>query len=111
MPIEELLMKVFAVDLREVDRADMTCGDHARRRIRMQGEPEILGEMIERAERKHAKRDVRAGKDARDGADAAVATADDDRVNLSALCLLERCLWRPRCRSSPSTKTIFAVTP
>jgi hypothetical protein len=48
--------------------------------------------MIERAEGKHAKRDGRTGKDVRDGADAAVATADDDRVNLSALCLLERCL-------------------
>ena len=65
----------------------MTSRNHAHRRIRMQGEPQILGEMIERAERKHAKRDVRAGKDARHGANAAVASADNHGIDLSALCL------------------------
>ena len=72
----------------------MTGSDYARRRIRVQREAEILGEMIERAERKHPERNVRAGKDVRDGADTAVAAANDDRVNLPALCLLERPLGR-----------------
>ena len=46
--------------------------------------------MIERAERKNAERNVGAGEHACHGANAAVAAADHDGVDLSRLGALER---------------------
>ena len=45
--------------------------------------------MIERAEREHPERNMGVRKQARDRAEAAVAPADHDGVDLSALGLLE----------------------
>ena len=57
---------------------------------RRQGNTEILGEMIERAEREHAERHRCLGKHACHRANAAVASADHDGIDLAALGLRQR---------------------
>ena len=65
-------------------------GDRRGSLLDRQGNSEILGEMIERAERQHAERHSRAGEHAGHGANAAVASADHDGIDLAALGLLDR---------------------
>ena len=56
----------------------------------MKRDAEVLGEMIERPERQDAEGNPRASKHAGHGANAAVAAANHDSVDLSFLGALER---------------------
>ena len=58
----------------------------------MKRDAEVLGEMIECPERQDTEGNLRAGKHAGHGANAAVATANHDSVDLSRLGALKRCL-------------------
>ncbi len=85
----------LAVDLGEIDDAGVPRGDRRRRFLDLQGDAEVFGEMIERAEREHAERHVRPGKHACQGADAAIASAHDNGVYLAASGLRQSVLRSP----------------
>ena len=90
MPIEELLMKVSPLTSARSTARCAPLGDHLRRLVEIERDAEILGEMIERAERQNAEGNARAGKHPCQGANAAVAAANHDRVDLTRLGALER---------------------
>ena len=90
----------LAIDLGKVDGALHALGDHLSRLAEMERNAEVLGEMIERAERQNAEGNVGAGKHAGHGANAAVAAADHDRVDLSGLGALDA---QPRRAASART--------
>ena len=86
MPIEELLMKVSPLTSARSTARVSHLGDDFGGLLEMQGDAEVLGKVIQGAERQDAERNVRAGKHAGHGANAAVAAANHHRVDLGCLC-------------------------
>ena len=52
--------------------------DRLHRRVEVERDSDVLGEVVERAERQHAERSLRADECRRYGADCSVATGGDD---------------------------------
>ena len=71
-----------AVDLPDIDRADVVRGDDRDRQLELERDAEILGEVVERADRQNPHGHAGAGEHARDAADRTVAAADDQAVDL-----------------------------
>ena len=86
----------LAVDLGEVDDTRAASGDGCRRFLDRQGDAEVLGEMVERAERQHAERHDCSGQHACSGAHAAVAPANDDGIDIAASALARQRARRRR---------------
>jgi hypothetical protein len=72
--------EVTAVDLADVHLADVARGDRRHRLVELDGNAEIVGEMVEGAERKHAEGHGTADENLCRTADGPVAAADDDHV-------------------------------
>ena len=74
-----------AVDLAHVDVARAPLRDEQRREFDDRRDAQVLGEVVERAERQHAERNARARQMPRRRADGPVAAADDQRVEREAV--------------------------
>ena len=72
----------LAIDLGEIDGALLALGDDADRLREVERDAEILGEMVERAQRQDAEGNAGVRQHACDGANAAVAAANHHRVDL-----------------------------
>ena len=71
-----------AVDLADVDPRRVPFGQERHRVVELERNAEVLGEVVERAERKDAEDDAAVDQRRRDGADRAVAAAGDDQPRL-----------------------------
>ena len=67
-----------AVELADVDQLGLAVDDRLYRRVEVERNADVLGEVIERAERQHAERGLRADERRGDGAHRAVAAGGDD---------------------------------
>jgi len=74
----------LAVDLAEIGNPHIAFGDHCGGLADLQGNAEIFGEMVERAEGDYPERHGSTGKHAGRRPDAAIAAADHDGVDLAA---------------------------
>src|SRR5580692_3460185 len=68
----------LAIHLAQVDRARHSGCNHCNSPLHGDGYTEILGEVIQRAEREDPERDSASGENTRDGPNAAVAAANHD---------------------------------
>ena len=73
-----------AVDLGDIDAALVAGSDDRRRLGKVEGNAEIAGEMVERAERQQAHRRLAAGQRAGDRAHRPVAAGGDDQLGTPA---------------------------
>jgi hypothetical protein len=83
--------------LADIHLRDAASEDHADRLLQLERDPQVLREVIQRSQRKHAERDVGARERLGHGADRAVTTTRDYRLRTTS-CRLTRKRAEPLAR-------------